>query len=80
MTFPKVIRPSPRRMRFCYNGNEVTPPTYRLFGVDDEGKGIYRCYQTVISIDEHEHAWIPRRKFKSISLWQVNSSFYEVIA
>ena len=58
MSYPKVIRANPKRLKYqvLRNGeyHEATPPTYILFGVDDEGKGIYRCNQGagIILIDD----------------------------
>lgn len=82
MHFPKIIRANPKRLRYkvLHNGgrHEATPPTYRLFGVDVNGDGIYRCYQTVISIDEHKYAWIPKRTFVALPSW-VMHRYDEVI-
>jgi hypothetical protein len=84
MTYPKVIRANPKRLKYLVlrNGirHEATPPTWVLFGVDDEGNGIYRCNQDagIILVDEHEYSFIPVRKFKAISLHHL-FQYHEVI-
>tara|TARA_R110000737_G_scaffold145269_1_gene175349 strand:+ start:860 stop:1117 length:258 start_codon:yes stop_codon:yes gene_type:complete len=84
VSYPKVIRANPKRLKYQVLRNGVrhlaTPPTYILFGVDDEGKGIYRCSQGagIILIDEHRYSFIPVSKFKTISLHHLYQ-YHEVI-
>ena len=52
--------------------HRATPPTYKLFGVDDEGKGIYRCYQTTEKIDDLPYSYKPRKVWESFSLQRAN--------
>lgn len=48
---------------------QVAPPTYRFFGEDHEGRGVYRVTQTkglLANSYGFQHAWIPRRTFVAI--------------
>tara|TARA_R110001632_G_scaffold1417_14_gene6287 strand:- start:3210 stop:3467 length:258 start_codon:yes stop_codon:yes gene_type:complete len=54
---------------------EVAPPTYKFFGEDHEGRGIYRVTETkgLLAVSEgHRYSWIPYRTFVAINKHALN--------
>ena len=73
MSWPSIlIRTSPKETWYReIDGvlEQVAPPTYRFFGEDHEGRGIYRVTETkglLATSGGHSYSWIPRRTFITI--------------
>ena len=71
MSWPSILTANNRRYYRKIDGvrQEVAPPTYRFFGEDTQGRGVYRVIETkglLATSNGFQHSWIPWYAFVAI--------------
>ena len=77
MTWPSILQRDNSRYYRTIDGveQEVAPPTYRFFGEDIQGRGVYRVTETkglLVTSNGFQHSWIPWRTFVAINKHALN--------